>query len=94
MYDTIGRDSSYQTSLLLLTNMNKFKRGMGGVILTVLKPPQFCGCPTSGAPEFTPGLQWGSCYSIFSFMCNVLQIFVCPFSFGHCIVCCSSIYGF
>ena len=23
----------------------------------------------SGAPEFTPGLQWGSCFSIFSFMC-------------------------
>ena len=26
----------------------------------------------SGAPEFTPALEWGSCYSIFSFMCNVL----------------------
>ena len=24
---------------------------------------------TSGAPEFTPGFHWGSCYSIFSFMC-------------------------
>ena len=23
----------------------------------------------SDAPVFTPGLQWGSCYSIFSFMC-------------------------
>ena len=23
----------------------------------------------SGAREFTPGFQWGSCYSIFSFMC-------------------------
>ena len=23
----------------------------------------------SGAPEFTPGYQWGSCYSIFSFIC-------------------------
>ena len=23
----------------------------------------------SGAPEFTPGFEWGSCYSIFSFMC-------------------------
>ena len=27
---------------------------------------------TSGAPEFTPGFQWGSCCSIFSFLCNVL----------------------
>ena len=23
----------------------------------------------SGAPQFTPGFQWGSCYSIFSFIC-------------------------
>jgi hypothetical protein len=23
----------------------------------------------SGAHEFTPGVQWGSCYLIFSFMC-------------------------
>jgi hypothetical protein len=23
----------------------------------------------SGAPEFTPGFNWGSCYSIFSFIC-------------------------
>ena len=23
----------------------------------------------SGAPEFTPGFQWSSCYSIYSFMC-------------------------
>jgi hypothetical protein len=23
----------------------------------------------SGAPEFTPCFEWGSCYSIFSFMC-------------------------
>jgi hypothetical protein len=23
----------------------------------------------SGAPEFTPSFQWGSCYSIFSFIC-------------------------
>ena len=35
----------------------------------------------SGAPEFIPGFQWGSCYSIFSFMCSVLQIVVCPFVF-------------
>jgi hypothetical protein len=27
----------------------------------------------SGAPEFTPSFEWGSCYSIFSFMCNVLS---------------------
>ena len=30
----------------------------------------------SGAPEFTPGFQSGSCYSIFSFLCSVLQIVV------------------
>jgi hypothetical protein len=26
----------------------------------------------SGAPEFTPGFQWDSCYSIFSLMLGVL----------------------
>jgi hypothetical protein len=34
----------------------------------------------------TPVICGGSCCSIFSFLCNVLQIIVCPFSFGHCIV--------
>jgi hypothetical protein len=28
----------------------------------------------SGAPEFTPRFQWGSC-----FLLSVLQIFACPF---------------
>ena len=28
------------------------------------------------------------------FYAYVLQIVVCPFSFGHCVVCSSSIYGF
>ena len=51
----------------------------------------------SGAPEFTPGFLWCSCYSIFSFLCRVLQIIFCHlilFSFNHCIVFPSSIYGF
>jgi hypothetical protein len=37
---------------------------------------------TSGTTAFTPpSFQWGSCYSILSFLCNVLYIVVCPFSF-------------
>ena len=32
-------------------------------------------------PEFIPGFKWGSCYSIFCFMCNVLYIVVCLFVF-------------
>jgi hypothetical protein len=47
----------------------------------------------SGAPEFTLSFKWGSRCSIFSFLCNALWIVVCPFSFGHCVVC-PSIYGF
>jgi hypothetical protein len=47
----------------------------------------------SGAPEFTPSFTWGSCCSIFSFLCNIFWIVVCPFSFGHGVVC-PSIYGF
>ena len=33
----------------------------------------------SGAPEFNPSFYWVSCYSIFSFLCNVLLIVVCLF---------------
>jgi hypothetical protein len=45
-------------------------------------------------PRFLVGLV--SCYSIFSFMCMFCgSLFVfCTFSFGHCGVCSSSIYGF
>ena len=28
--------------------------------------------PFGGAPEFTPDVKWGSCYSVFSCLCNVL----------------------
>jgi hypothetical protein len=50
----------------------------------------------SGAHEFTPGFQWGSCYSIFSFMCMFCRsLFVLLYLFFcHCIVYSSSIYGF
>ena len=43
----------------------------------------------SRAHKFTNGFQLGSCCSIFSFMCSVLEIVVCSFVFffGHCIVC-------
>jgi len=49
-----------------------------------------------GAPEFTAGFSGGSCYSIFSFICMFCRsLFVLLyFSFGHCVVCSSSIYGF
>jgi hypothetical protein len=43
-----------------------------------------------------PHIYWGLCCSIFSFMYNVLKIFVCPFvyfSIGNCVVC-PVIYGF
>ena len=40
-----------------------------------------------GAPEFTPGFWWGSCYSIFSFLCSVLYIAVClGFFLFFCVV--------
>ena len=42
-----------------------------------------------------PGFQWGSCYSIFSFMCIFCRSFLVfsPFSFAHCVAC-PSIYRF
>ena len=44
----------------------------------------------SGAPEFTPGFEWGSCYSIFSFICIICRsMFVLLYVFfSHCVVCC------
>jgi hypothetical protein len=41
-----------------------------------------------------PGFQWGSCYSIFSFMCMFCRSLFVLFSFGHSNVCSSSIYRF
>jgi hypothetical protein len=40
-------------------------------------------------PEHQSSLHvyWRSCCSIFSFLCSVVEIIFCPFSFGHCIVC-------
>jgi hypothetical protein len=35
----------------------------------------------SGAPEFIPGLMWGSCSSIFSFVCMVCRSFFVLLSF-------------
>jgi hypothetical protein len=51
----------------------------------------------SWVPESNPVFLWDSCYSILNFLCNVLYIIVCPFvffSYAHCIVCISAIYGF
>ena len=36
---------------------------------------RFCVHKYSGAPEFTFGFWWGSCYSIFSFMCMFCESF-------------------
>jgi hypothetical protein len=45
--------------------------------------------------RFFKSFFWGgSCFPIFSFLFNVLYIVVCPFSFGHCIICPSSICVF
>jgi hypothetical protein len=44
--------------------------------------------------EFTPRFLVSSCCSIFSFLCSVLYIIVCPFSLSHCVVCPSLNYGF
>ena len=54
------------------------------------------GTLTSGAPEVTTGFSWGSCFSVFSFLCSVLVIIVFSFVFffRHFIVCPSSKYGF
>ena len=49
----------------------------------------------SGVHGFIPDFYCGSCCTIFSFLCNVLKIIVgsFSFSFSHCVVCPSSMYG-
>ena len=42
-------------------------------LVIVLYIPLTSGAGTaypSGAPDFTPSFEWGSCYSIFSFICT------------------------
>jgi hypothetical protein len=44
----------------------------------------------SGAPEIIPGFEWGSCYSIFSFVCCYVDHRLCVvvfFYFGHGVIC-------
>jgi hypothetical protein len=44
----------------------------------------------SGAPELIPDFEWGSCYSIFSFMCCYVDHRLCvvvSFYFGHGVIC-------
>ena len=38
--------------------------------------------------EFTPGFQWGSCYSIFSFMCMFYKLLFVLLSFFVWSLCC------
>ena len=48
----------------------------------------------SGAASFTPGFQWGT-RSLVLCVCFVDRgLSFCTSSFGHCVVCSSSIYGF
>ena len=56
-------------------------------------------CPLPTLPEhlsYPTVFKWGSCYSIFIFMCIFCRsLFVLLFFFvDHCVVCSSSIYGF
>jgi hypothetical protein len=37
----------------------------------------------TGAPEFNPGFQWGSCYSIFRFICIFWKIENDPEQLAH-----------
>jgi hypothetical protein len=87
----------YETFLISTFPFIFYQRKKYSICITI-----FCvisGAGTSypsGALEFIPGFYWGSFYSIFSFMCMFCRsLFVLSyFSFGHCVVCSSLIYGF
>jgi hypothetical protein len=40
-------------------------------IYVLFSPGHIFGVCAKGAPEFTLGFYWGSCYSVFCFMCNL-----------------------
>ena len=64
----------------------------GYVPLVVNTPRSFLGTAyPSGAPQFTPGCQWGSCYSIFSFMCIFWRSMFVILSFFFWPLCCHSV---
>ena len=46
----------------------------------------------SGAHQCTPGFQWGSCYSIFSFMCMFCRLLFVLLSFFFQPLCCLSFF--
>ena len=56
--------------------------GLFRVIIGVVPPY------TTGAPEFTPGFCWGSCYSIFSFICMFFRSLFVLLSFSFWPLCC------
>ena len=49
-------------------------------------------CYPSRASAFTPGFQWGSCYSIFSFICMFCRSLFVPLSFSFLPLCCLSFF--
>ena len=48
----------------------------------------------SGAPEFTPGFQWGSCYLILSCMCMFCRSLFVLLAFFFWSSCCLSFFDF
>jgi hypothetical protein len=54
----------------------------------IMKKKNWSGTGTaypSGAPEFTPGFDWGSCYSVFSFICMFYRsLFVLLYFWSLC----------
>ena len=48
----------------------------------------------SGEPEFTASFQWGSCCSIFSFLCCALWMILCSFGLFSVAIVCSVLVRF
>ena len=71
---------TYQRTIINKDNTTGGNSGVGNV-------------HTSVAPEGIPDILRGSCYTIVGFLYCVLWFIVCPFSFGYCIVCPSSVFG-
>ena len=77
----------FSRNFLILSSFIKYNR-ICSLINTTDATSLASNAYPSGAPEFTLGFQWGSCYSIFSFMCMFCSSLFFLVSFFFWPLCC------
>ena len=80
--------STYRKHFLILSSFMTYHRIFNQINTTDVTS----GAGTAGAPEFTPGFQWSSCYSIVSFMCMSCRSLFVLLYFFFWPLCCLSFF--